>query len=74
MTHPATLLWWEQREQCRSCAHYRHDEKLHTGERCAQAPLAHPYRSPARSQLQYCIDARLPEGPCGPDAKLFEKD
>jgi hypothetical protein len=62
--HPATLLWWAQREQCYCCAHLR----LREGDRsegimtCRAAP-AEPY----------CIDARLPGEPCGPAGALFEE-
>jgi hypothetical protein len=71
-THPATLLWWEQREKCRACAfHYRGIiEKGPGGERCKAVPTIG-----IRNKLDrmYCIDARLPKGPCGPNAKLFKE-
>ena len=78
--HPATLLWWEQRETCRRCAHHTRDTKTRgatrprspnepTGERCraAYAPVGE-WRD-----YMYCIDARMDSGPCGPEAKLFEE-
>lgn len=74
--HPATLLWWEQREQCRRCEHHYDVELRHKkhyghsrgGERCKASNYEHGARG---VQHMYCIDARLPEGRCGPDAKLF---
>lgn len=72
MTHPATLLWWEQRDTCRRCAHHEvgtlirpHGDGL-GGERCRAAPAER-----GRREFLYCIDARLEGGPCGLDAKLF---
>jgi hypothetical protein len=67
--HPATLAWWQQREQC---------------QRCGNALLTRPYegetilrctmlRQGGAHGSGYCIDARLPDGPCGPEAKLFKE-
>jgi len=67
--HPATELWWQQREQCM---------------RCGNALLTRPYegetilrctmlRQSGAHGSGYCIDARLPDGPCGPEAKLFKE-
>ena len=71
--HPATELWWQQREQCLRCAHVSRrlegtDRKSSEVLRCqvARAPLG-------RRERAYCIDARLPDGPCGPEAKLFKE-
>lgn len=79
--HPATLLWWEQRDKCRACAHH-HAVELSSrknfgpgsgGERCTASKYAHVKLQ--GTEHMYCIDARLDGGPCGPEAKLFkEKD
>ena len=70
--HPATELWWEQRDKCRGCAHHfrftlkrRYGDDV-GGERCKACPAERGKRD-----YLYCIDARLESGPCGPDAKLF---
>lgn len=78
--HPATSLWWEQREQCETCKHLR----LKQGDgneavmRCAVAK--HPNQLirqmlAARTTADlrpYCIDSRSKTGSCGPDASLYE--
>jgi hypothetical protein len=71
--HPATILWWEQRETCRRCAHHlfalplkRSQDDGVGGERCKACPAERGKR-----KLLYCIDARLEGKPCGPEAKLF---
>jgi hypothetical protein len=73
-THPRTVLWWEQREQCRGCAHAIIEEverragfnETSTTMRCAALePYPHTRTQP------YCIDARDPGKPCGPKAVLF---
>ena len=77
--HPATALWWKQREQCESCKHLR----LKRGEgnegvmRCAVArhpdPQVRLMLSARTADLRpYCIDARGEKGSCGPDAALWE--
>ena len=70
--HPATELWWDQRDKCRGCAHHfrftlkcRYGDGV-GGERCKACPAERGKRA-----FLYCIDARLEDGPCGPDAKLF---
>lgn len=68
--HPATVVWWAQRDTCARCAHARVTlegrKEQSTVMRCATA------RVPAGKQpYVYCIDARLPSGPCGPDALRF---
>jgi hypothetical protein len=74
--HPATLLWWEQREKCRACNHMLlNGASLPVQEmRCyaidTRAPVARPRGRPATHP--YCIDARLPDGLCGPEARCFE--
>lgn len=72
--HPRTALWWEQREQCKRCAHVRHRPQKFTGKgntngsglgmSCAV--------SPARWGEASCIGARDLGSPCGPDADLFQ--
>lgn len=71
--HPATAAWLEQREKCRACASLRpgRRDKGGTAMHCAQAPVKG--RCAHAGTLQYCIDARLPAGPCGPGAALFIK-
>jgi len=70
--HPATELWWTQREKCRRCTHHfrftlrRRDGEDAGGERCRACPDKQGKRA-----FLYCIDARLADGPCGPDARLF---
>jgi hypothetical protein len=100
--HPATALWWEQRDRCRACAHhvqqgFTHNSDGSLGERCAAVKLIdmrtvptyeeHPdilrhrkkprtSHSAGRGRAQmpaYCIDARLEDAPCGPNAKLFKE-
>jgi hypothetical protein len=52
--------------------------------RCGNALLTRPYegetilrctmlRQGGAHGSGYCIDARLPDGPCGPEAKLFKE-
>jgi hypothetical protein len=69
--HPATALWWQQREQCLRCANSVAGAG-HEGEgvlRCTAVRIA-PRRS--RPTLgAYCIDARA--GACGPEATLFQE-
>jgi hypothetical protein len=70
--HPATELWWAQRDKCRSCTHHftftlrrRYGDEV-GGERCRACPAERGKRA-----FLYCIDARLADSPCGPAAKLF---
>lgn len=72
--HPATALWWKQRDKCRACVHhfefklsYRIHGDENGGERCRACPAQQGKRA-----FLYCIDARLADGPCGLDARLFE--
>lgn len=73
--HPDTLLWWEQRQQCELCANCNKREVT----RCTQS--SHVMRCKVsktrlpcgKSYTAYCIDARLPGQPCGPDAALFKE-
>lgn len=73
--HPATLLWWEQREQCRTCSHMIYNPlSMPVKEmRCYAAPCKLAPSPPRGRHVQaYCIDARLPGGCCGPEATLYE--
>jgi hypothetical protein len=77
--HPATLDWWDQREKCELCAHMHLSAGAYNEAvmRCWVAPRTMHGRAveamhSARGIVHvYCIDARLPEGACGPEAKLF---
>lgn len=57
--HPRTILWFEQREKCLTCA-------ANIGWRChlTRADINN------RPRWAYCIDAREPGQPCGPDALM----
>lgn len=57
--HPATALWWAQREQCAQC------------ENCAQGDGMLCVVTVIDGRVAWCIDARLEDQPCGPDARLF---
>ena len=73
--HPATALWFEQREKCRVCKH------------CWVSPLTNAdgsrkvsgggwycteESSVKRVVRQTCSDARATDQPCGPDGLLFQ--
>lgn len=69
--HQRTLRWWQEREQCRRCAHYR--------ER-ASASKRHLERTPlqwcaaetrGRRYPWACIEMRDEGSPCGPHGALF---
>jgi len=70
--HPRTALWWQQREQCRSCKHHSYAPDFMCkkggtrvgGEKCAVIGSA---QGPTT-----CISARDEGFACGPDANLFE--
>lgn len=69
--HPDTLRWWEQRQQCERCVNVRKREvgrrdMVSTVYSCKSAAF------PGKRE-PYCIDARLPGQPCGPDAALFKE-
>ena len=73
--HPATQAWWGRREKCESCRHltrrlHARDEVQHEAMRC-RAALKSP-RASRPSLGIYCIDARDEDGPCGPEARLYE--
>ena len=70
--HPATSLWWGQRDQCETCRFFNLREG-HEGEAIMRCIAALKFHRPSREMLGiYCIDARSENGPCGPDAKLWE--
>lgn len=75
--HPATAVWWSQRDQCAGCAHMVESPgALRGGMRCTVSPLGcETQRARAYETRQivgmYCIDARAEGGPCGPSAGLF---
>jgi hypothetical protein len=68
--HPATTLWWEQREQCLRCANVicrlEGDKEITQVMRCKAVRTA-----VGRKDHAYCIDARI--GLCGPEATLFKE-
>lgn len=68
VVHPRTALWAVQRVDCQRCVHMLPGE---TAMRCSQAPISSNGSTKFRQANAYCIDAREPEGVCGPEAKLF---
>lgn len=70
--HPATELWWQQREQCQRCAHV--SRRLEGTDRESSEVLrCQVVRTPlGRRESAYCIDARA-TGECGPEATLFQE-
>jgi len=70
--HPATALWFTQREQCQRCAHV--SRRLEGTDRESSEVLrCQVVRTPlGRRESAYCIDARA-TGECGPEAKLFKE-
>jgi len=70
--HPATELWFTQREQCQRCAHV--SRRLEgTQKEQSEVLRCQVVRTPAgRRESAYCIDARA-TGECGPEAKLFQE-
>lgn len=73
-THPATLAWWQRRDQCAACsgAWIYAGREGETVMRCRFVPR--PVIGDVRGRVRevYCIDARSPGGPCGPEAALFQ--
>ena len=70
--HPATQAWWDRREQCESCRHLNLREGQ-SGESVMRCYAALTFRRPSREPLGvYCIDSRDEDGPCGPEARLYE--
>lgn len=71
--HPATMTWWDQRETCETCQHLvlREGREGEAVMRCRQALTFH---RPSRTEMGvYCIDARGDDGPCGPQARMYER-
>ena len=79
--HPATALWWQQREQCERCAHAHtvSGRDAETVMWCRAAPrpqkdwrVARLHEANGR-QWMFCIDARGVNMPCGPAARLYQE-
>ena len=68
--HPATELWWQQRELCSRCTHCKRDD---TAMRCTVTRNARstPWLRASGNHHRYCIDARLLGAECGPQGMLF---
>lgn len=66
--HPRTLLWWAQRERCRTCGHYRLESSA-----AAQGAgtLEHCMAGRRGIYAAPCIDMRDEGRQCGPDAALY---
>lgn len=74
--HPRTVLWLtKQRDECRACKNCDCKTVVSGGDKSESQPLRcklTPKRRGNRySHHEYCIDAREPGQPCGPDAQLF---
>ena len=71
--HPATAVWWQQRDKCESCVHFNLQEGRE-GESIMRCRAALVFRHPLRPERGvYCIDVRDEDGPCGPDARMYER-
>ncbi len=71
--HPATALWWQQREQCMRCSHVCRRLEGSRSE-SSEVLRCKVVRTPAgRREWAYCIDAREKGRECGPDGKLFQE-
>lgn len=66
--HPATEAWWVQRQQCALCTHCAQI----TGPEGEQIMRCRVSKNKGPGGTAYCIDARLPSGPCGPGGALFQ--
>ena len=76
--HPRTLLWWQQRFECRQCAHYalvetgsREHYNSGTAEHCLLNHRQGASTAPVHSGA--CIDMRDPGQACGPEGRLFKE-
>ena len=76
--HPATELWFSQRQTCERCAHLLPDDLRVM--RCSAVewqrgtnPVTLTKATRATVDFAYCIDARLAGNPCGPVAKLYKQ-
>lgn len=68
--HPRTLLWWQEREQCKRCAHYR--EKTVSYGRYRPSLLQICVAEPRRRAYPWaCVEMREEGAPCGPNGVLF---
>lgn len=65
--HPRTALWWEQRETCKKCVHFR---KRADGALSCTA-IGGGGGTGLNGGDAACISARDEGQRCGPDAKLF---
>ncbi len=72
--HPATVLWAAQRQECAECAH-RQPNRGNGEMRCLKAPTVrgNKYTYGHGTPIDFCINARLADGPCGPAAVLWAK-
>ena len=73
--HPATVVWWQQRDKCRACAHYLpsvEGARDRGGERCQRVRARIGGAGKGRHIHTYCPDARAEGAECGPEAALFE--
>ena len=69
--HPATELWFAQREQCLRCAHV--ERRVRGQKEQGQELRCRASYAPAgRREWAYCIDARS-TGECGPNATLYKE-
>lgn len=71
--HPATLDWWDQREKCESCRHLNLREGRDGEGIMLCTRVIVDRRSTRDIRGMYCIDARSPDGACGPWASLWEE-
>lgn len=65
--HPATLVWWERRVQCRQCHWHRFGESKYKGEYC-DAPGV---ELSGMTVYLPCVMVREEPSQCGPQARLF---
>ena len=72
--HPRTLLWWQQREQCRRCVHYRRVDTCAraTGQGLAEHCAMGRDCGAMQSETAACIHMRDAGSRCGPEGWLFE--
>lgn len=74
--HPRTVLWLsKEREECRACQHCDITAVCSGSDKAESHPmrckLTRRRAGRRYSHHEYCIDAREPGQPCGPDAQLF---
>jgi hypothetical protein len=73
--HPATQVWWSQREKCRSCAFLVTvpSDSDDPAMRCKVAPPNRRKNNGRPYGYLFCIDARLETESCGPLAALWKE-